>query len=154
MKKIMNSVLILFAVFLFSSCLNSGLEDLPEYSDALISSVSRVEHRYISDEVSNASGQPIVKFATLTHKSNIDKEAGTVLITVTVPDGFPTAQKSKISTKALVVSLNLSTAARIAPIEGSAALGVPADWSKANKYRVTAADGTKKDWSVSLTFTE
>ena len=48
--------------------------------------VQRVEYRYISDEVSNASGQQIVKKVEL-GRSNIviDKEASTVSLDVSVP---------------------------------------------------------------------
>lgn len=44
----------------------------------------------------------------------------------------------------VVVSLNISTAAMIQPIDGAAVLGKPGDWSKPNKYEITAADGSKR----------
>ena len=78
MKKLVNTLFLLCAVISLSSCLKSGLEDLPEYEDAEILSVHRVEYRFISQDVSNASGQPIVKFATLTHRGTVNKEEGTV----------------------------------------------------------------------------
>lgn len=59
-------LLFLSILFTLSSCLTGGLEDLPEFEENEISGVQRVEYRYISDEVSNASGQQIVK------KSNLD----------------------------------------------------------------------------------
>lgn len=151
MKKILNILWMLLAAFLFSSCLKSGLEDLPEYGDADILSVSKVEYRYISEEIAPSSGQQLVKNATLSHKAEVDKEAGTVSITVTVPGSFPQGELASLSAKELVLSLNLSSAARITPLNGSAALGVPADWSKTNSYSVMAADGTKKNWEITLT---
>ena len=54
-------LLFLSILFTLSSCLTGGLEDLPEFEENEISGVQRVEYRYISDEVSNASGQQIVK---------------------------------------------------------------------------------------------
>lgn len=154
MKKIINSLFMLLLMCSFSSCLHSGLEDLPEFSDAFISSASRVEYRYISDEISPASGQPIVKFASLSQTSTANKDSGTLIITVTVPGGFPPAELQNLTDENLTVSLNISTAARIVPIEGAAALGVPADWSKPNRYVVTAADGTKKEWIITLNLTK
>ena len=50
-------LLFLSILFTLSSCLTGGLEDLPEFEENEISGVQRVEYRYISDEVSNASGQ-------------------------------------------------------------------------------------------------
>lgn len=50
----------------------------------------------------------------------------------------------------VVVIFQLSTAARCEPIEGAPALGVPGDWTKPNKYKVTAADGTTKIWTVTI----
>ena len=44
--------------------------------------------------------------------------------------------------------MDLSTAARITPLNGAPKLGNPGDFSaKEFKYQVTAADGTKKEWT-------
>ncbi|MEG0468180.1 MAG: hypothetical protein RR551_07875, partial [Mucinivorans sp.] len=44
----------------------------------------------------------------------------------------------------------LSTAARIIPLNGSPVLGVPGDWTKPNKYEVTAANGSKSVWTITV----
>lgn len=150
MKKVLYSLYLLLTVLLLSSCFKSGLEDLPAFGDADILSVSKVEYRYISDEIAPSNGQQLVKNVTLSHDAELDNENATVLIKVTVPDNFPQAELSNLSTSALVVSLNISTAARIIPFEGSATLGLPADWSKANKYQIVAADGSQKEWTISV----
>lgn len=150
MKKVLYSLCLLLTALSLSSCFKSGLEDLPAFSDANILSVSRVEYRYVSDETSPSSGQQLVKNVTLSHSAAVSNENATLTITVNVPDNFPQAELPNLSASALVVSLNISTAARIAPIEGSATLGIPADWSKANKYMITAADGTQKEWTITL----
>lgn len=154
MKKVLYSLYLLCTVVLLSSCFKSGLEDLPAFGDADILSVSKVEYRYISDEIAPSSGQPLVKNVTLSHDAKLDNESATVAITVRVPDNFPQAELSNLSASALVVSLNLSTAARITPLGGSADLGFPADWSKENKYQVVAANGNKKEWTISLVLTK
>ena len=46
------------------------------------------------------------------------------------------------------VAVTISTAATIKPINGAPKLGVPGDWTKDNQYEVTAADGTKKVWTI------
>ena len=45
MKKILYCLTLVFSALLFSSCLKGGLEDLPEYEDAEITSVSAVRYR-------------------------------------------------------------------------------------------------------------
>ena len=47
-----------------------------------------------------------------------------------------------------MVAVTISTAATIKPINGAPKLGVPGDWTKDNQYEVTAADGTKKVWTI------
>lgn len=148
-------LLFLSILFTLSSCLTGGLEDLPEFEENEISGVQRVEYRYISDEVSNASGQQIVKKVEL-GRSNIviDKEASTVSLDVSVPDAnegsFPASEWEKCSVNNIGVMVTLSTAARITPKEGSPALGVPGDWSKPNKYLVTAANGEQREWTITI----
>lgn len=151
MKKILYSALIVMFMVSFTSCLKNDLEDLPEYKDANITSVSAMIYRYISDEKSPASDQYIVKEVNLTYDSDIDKDLKTVDITASIPANFPEAEKNNLSKSNVVVIVSLSTAARIQPIDGSPKLGVPGDWSKSNKYKVLAADGTEKIWTITLT---
>ena len=47
-----------------------------------------------------------------------------------------------------MVAVTISTAAIIKPIGDAPKLGVPGDWTKDNQYEVTAADGTKKTWTI------
>ncbi|MCS2665428.1 hypothetical protein NXV45_17015 [Phocaeicola vulgatus] len=46
--------------------------------------------------------------------------------------------------------MTVSTAARITPIEGSAALGSPDDWSTERKFSVKAANGNTKIWTIKI----
>ena len=48
----------------------------------------------------------------------------------------------------MVVYVTISTAATMKPINGAPELGVPADWTADHQYEVTAADGTKKTWTI------
>ena len=64
---------------------------------------------------------------------------------------FTEAERAKVSLSNLVVYVNVSTAARVTPLDGSPKFGVPADWTREHKYSVMAADGTKKIWTVKVT---
>lgn len=148
-------ILALFSLVAFSSCLKAGLEDLPEFEDKDISSVPRVEYRFVGDRTSPASNQKIVETVTLnqTPAAVINKDNGTVKISVTVPAAtniFTQTHRDACSSKNVVVSVGISTAARIVPTDGAPQLGVPGDWSKPNKYIVTAADGSTKAWTIEI----
>lgn len=146
----------LFLSFLFismTSCLKSGLDDLPEFEENDITGVQKVEYRYVSDEVSPASGQKITKYVSLTKSQTIDKAAKTVKISVTVPASsasFPEAEHAKCSKSNIAVMISVSTAARVTPIGDAPKLGAPGDWSKANRYSVVAANGAKAEWTVEV----
>lgn len=149
MKKIVYLLLTLLMVS-FSSCLTSGLDELALYEDADITSVSAVRYRYISSDISPASGQKIVKEVNLTYTSVIDSESKIVRITVKKPSNFPASELANLSTSNLMVAVAISTAARLFPQNGSPTLGVPGDWSKANLYTVEAANGAKKNWTIEV----
>lgn len=151
-------IYILLAVMTVSvtSCLKKNLEDLPEFEENDITGINRVEYRFISDEISNASGQNIVKFVNLPIKGTpaINNENKTVSFEVNVPaanTSFTEAERNKVSLSNLTVIVNLSTAARIFPIGDAPKLGVPGDWSKPNKYRVEAANGNSAEWTIQVT---
>lgn len=138
-----------------SSCLKSGLDDLPEFEDNDITAVPRVEYRFISDDISKASNQNIVKYVTLTiNNTQIDKNAKKVVIEVTVPPAdtnFSVEERNRVDKSNLVVIVSVSTAAKVIPIDGSPRLGVPGDWSKPNKYIVEAANGDTAEWIIEVT---
>lgn len=150
MKRYVYTILTLLVLLTFTSCLKGGLEDFPLYEDADITSVSAIRHRYYTDEKSPASGELIVREADLSYDVDIDSEAATVNISVSVPSNFPGEELDKVSVNNLVVVVSISTAARIFPLEGSPYLGVPGNWSKTNSYLVQAADGTEKIWKITV----
>jgi len=151
MKKVIYNLFLMMTMISFSSCLTSGLDDLPVYEEAEITSVSAVRYRYISDEISPATGQNIVKEVNMTYTSEINTEAATVKISVTTPENFPTSELNNLSTSAnLLVSVGLSTAARLTATNDSPDLGKPGDWSKPNTYTVEAASGKKKNWTIEI----
>lgn len=151
MKKISILTLLIAAVFCLSSCLRYNLEELPAFSDADISGINTVQYRYFSDDIVPITGEKMVKYVTLNYSNTkIDKAAATCSFDVSAPSNFPAERLSDLSLNKLVVVVQLSTAARCEPMDGSTAFGVPGDWSKPNKYKITAADGSSKIWTVSV----
>ena len=150
--------IVLLAGLLSVSCLKHGLEDLETYTGNDIESVPGIYFRYYSDETHPANGEQVIKQAALTvANTEIDAEAGTVVCSVGIPSGFPQDQLYNVSLgyapgdkKSVIVTLRISTAATIKPLDGAPELGTPGDWSKPNRYLVTAANGDTKEWTVSL----
>ncbi|RHO74400.1 hypothetical protein DW083_03200 [Parabacteroides sp. AF48-14] len=147
-------LLFLFILSAFTSCLTGGMNDLPEFEENDITGIYRVEYRYISDDVNPASGEKNVVKVEL-GKSNIviDDQAGTISFDVSVPaagGSFPAAEREKCTVNNIGVMVSISTAARLSPVGESPVLGIPGDWSKPNKYIVTAANGAQKEWTISV----
>lgn len=131
--KILKTLLVSLLALTFSSCLEQGLEYLPEYEDADITSVSAVRYSYITDEKHPASNENIVKDVDLQYESDIDSDKNMVRIAASKPVNFPAEQEKNLSKSNLVVIVSISTAARLTPTEGSPKLGLPADWTKAHQ---------------------
>lgn len=153
MKKYMKYFVAMFMAVICSSCLESGLEELDVYEGNDITSVAAVYHRYYTSDIQNASGEQSVRQTSMRIVSqNSSAETATCTLEVSDPSNLPEAEKGKVKASNLVVVVNISTAAVIRPVEGSPSFGVPGDWSKPNKYIVTAANGKEKEWTVNLTY--
>ena len=125
-------LLLLMCVPIISSC---SKEDLPAYEEAEITKVGAY-HRFYSGDKDAITGENIVA----------------AVFTIPAAGGkFTEAERAKVSLSNLVVYVNVSTAARVTPLDGSPKFGVPADWTREHKYSVMAADGTKKIWTVKVT---
>lgn len=89
----------------------------------------------------------------LDRTNDIDSDNGIATAVFTIPAAggkFTEAERAKVSLNNLVVYVNISTAARVTPLDGSPKFGVPADWTQEHKYSVMAADGTKKIWTIKV----
>jgi len=151
MKSIKHIIIAAVVALACSSCLEYNLKTLDVYEGADITS-AYVYYRYVDNSKTfPLSGANAVKQSTLSVKSSIDASARTCNITASLPSNFPEAEKSKISASQLVVAVQISTAAVITPSGNSPALGTPADWSSPHTYVVEAADGTQKEWTISVT---
>lgn len=151
MKKFFNILVVMFLTIFSTSCIKHDLEDLDIYSGNDIVSVQGIYWRWIEDEKNPGSNENKISQKSLSvNDTNIDKENATADIKFQIPSNFPKDQISKLTAAKLVVILNISPASVIEPVEGAPKLGVPGDWTKSNKYKVTAADGSSKVWTVTV----
>lgn len=142
-------MLLLMCMPLIASC---SKEDLPAYEEAEITKVGAY-HRFYSGDKDALTGENIVAEKELDRTNDIDSDNGiaTAVFTIPAAEGkFTEAERSKVSLNNLVVYVNISTAARVTPLDGSPKFGVPAYWTQEHKYSVMAADGTKKIWTIKV----
>jgi hypothetical protein len=148
MRKIYLILILLGAVV--SSCLKSGLEDLPAYNLTKITSFN-MEYRF---EAKNANGVSYVEVVTLPTTVQIDVANNKVTVTPSLPAAnsvFTVAERKKVNMTNIIGYCSLETAASIKSVGNSPQLGVPGDWTAERKYLVTAADGkTTQEWTIKV----
>lgn len=147
MKRVYLTILLMLPLML-TSCLKSGLEDIEVFHDADITSI-RALYYYYDTEVSATGSQLFSKGNISRADVTIDTDAATIVVGEATPAA---ANIDQFDATKVVMMLNISTAATIEPVDGSAVLGVEADWTagKVNQYKVIAADGTTKIWSITI----
>ncbi len=145
MKKILNIALLLMWATLVSSCLTAGLDDQPAYEEADITNVN-FEYRWWDQDAAQ------MRVVTLNTKRETTGEVINCTITVPAASGtFTEAIRNGVSLSKLIAYMDISTAARIKPLNGAPALGEWADFSaKEFSYLVTAANGTQKEWTIKI----
>lgn len=146
MKKLLNIMAALLLAVLATSCLESGLEDLDTYTDCDITS-GEIYWRYYGTDKIPGSGEVQVKQVRLARAIEVDNDNNTLYIRYTTSN-IPEAERGNFTESKAVVAVTISTAAIIKPVGDAPQLGVPGDWTKDNKYEVTAANGTKKTWTI------
>lgn len=153
MKKISLSTLkwvfMLICMPLLAAC---SWEDLPAYEEAEISAV-QLYHRWASTDKDPITGEPVVKEKRLNCSSAVDTENAVIKVTVEVPAAggdFTEAVRNQVALNKLWGQVTVSTAARITPINGTANLGTPDDWTQDRKFSVKAANGNTKIWTIKV----
>lgn len=130
-------------------------EKLPAYEEAEITGASFYYRWKSTTDKDPITGEPMVREQRLSiPDGNIDSETGTVTLTLALPAAnatFTEAVRNSVSLNNVVGQVSLSTAARIAPADGGKVLGVPDDWTKPHTFIVTAANGTTKKWTITVT---
>ncbi len=147
-------IMLVLITFGLTSCLKSNLDDLPAFEENFITDV-KFDFRYKDVNDVWVDGQPIVKVVSLSVGNKvIDKTSGTITCTLTVPAAsgpFTADIRNQVSLTSIVGKFNISTGASISPLSGAPVLGAPGDFSAARQYIVTAANGTPKTWTVTIT---
>ena len=146
MKKFFNIIAALLLAVVSTSCLDSGLEELDTYKDCDITG-GEIYWRYYGTNVIPGSGEVEVKQVRLARALEQNLETNTFYIRYTTTN-IPEAERGNFTEAKAVVAVTISTAAVMKPIGDAPKLGVPGDWTKDNQYEVTAADGTKKVWTI------
>lgn len=148
--KIKWAVILMCLPFIMTSC----WEDLPTYDGADITKVG-FYHRFAGPDKDQLTGEPIMVERELTCEYTIDNDNATVNAKVTVPEAtgsFTETERNNVQQNKLWGYVNLSTAARISPIDGSKPLGTTADdWTQERRFRVKAANGDTKIWTIRIT---
>lgn len=141
-------LLLLFCLPLLTAC----WEDLPAYDGANITKAS-FYHRFAGPNKDQLTGEPIMVERELTCTSTIDTTAATVDVAVVVPvaqGSFTEEERAKVTQSKLWGYVQLSTAARIFPESGTQPLGSADDWTKEHKFKVQAANGNTKIWTIRI----
>lgn len=142
-------LLLLVCLPLLASC----WEDLPAYDGADITKAS-FYYRFAGPNKDALTNEPIMVEKELQCKSTIDTVTAVVSVDVVVPEAqgtFTEEERAKVTQSKLWGYVTLSTAARIFPESGTNALGTADDWTKEHKFKVVAANGKTKVWTVKIT---
>lgn len=86
-------------------------------------------------------------------EKGIDAAAGTINIALDIPSANPTfsgKERTNVKLNRLWPYFNISTAATVKGINGTANPGNVTDCTKPLQYEVTAADGQKKVWKINI----
>ncbi|SDC98321.1 DUF5018-related domain-containing protein [Niabella drilacis] len=157
MKKVVYLIWISCIAMGASSCLKAGLDkDLPKFKDAMMTDVF-MEYLY---ESPGSGGSPVVRAVSMSlsgkqfkKKEDSGAASDSAIFIVTVPaasGSFTTEERAKVTTANLSFMCNISTAATMVPVDGAPKPGVPGDFSQARRYRITAADGSSREWVVRI----
>lgn len=142
------SLLIAVCLPLLTAC----WKDLPAYEEAEITKVG-FYHRFPGPNIDSMTQEPIMIEKELSCKYDINSEEAVIKVKVTVPPAngvFTEIERDKVKQSALWGYVNLSTAARIAPLKEAKPLGTKDDWTKEHDFVVKAANGKVKTWTIQI----
>lgn len=152
MKNIFKFAMLCMLPVFFGSCLK---KDLPEVTNSSLNNITdfRLLYKYQDTIVDNA-GTPNENTRIVVNTVQLDGtvtiSGNTVNVTPGFPSGFPQSEKPKVTLTHIWGVAYIPDAATIAPLNGAPELGTPGDYSSPVTYRVTAADGSTQDWTISV----
>lgn len=154
MKTIVNLFAIVCLGVIGTSCLkddlggsfNSSLAEMTDFRLHFKWQDTTVDKQRTNEEFTRIT----IKVVQMNYTKKVDAAARTLQITPSFPSDFPIKYKRKASLTYLWGVAYISSAATIAPLNGSPRLGTPGDYSKPVSYEITAANGNKKTWTITV----
>lgn len=148
MKKVYYTLLLLVLVFLNTSCLKAGLDELETYDLNDITNV-RFEYRWW-DETDKR-----MRVQEMEVEKTFDNDKKIIQCSIVVPDAsntFSTEIRNNVSLRTLAINVDASTASRITPLNGAPTMGVfPSDFSSGEfQYAVMAGNGDIANWTIKI----
>lgn len=151
--KMINKLSWLFCILTMFGLSSCSWAELDAFEDANIENVA-FYYRYASPtDKDPITGEPMIRNTQITTSNvSINADAGTVTLELSAnPANFPESVYAAMGLNNVVGTVTLSTAARIAKSDGHKDLGLPDDWTSPHSFVVTAANGTKKNWTITVT---
>lgn len=152
--KILKNIKWLLLIALAPVLASCSWEELPAYEDANIDNAAFYYRFYDPTAKDPITGEAMVRNVPLTTSASSDADAGTVSVSITVPEtnfaSFPGIYE-QVSLSNLVGTITVSTAARVEVADNHKVLGVPDDWTEPHAVIVKAANGTTKKWTITVT---
>lgn len=141
--------MLLGCMLLFTSCLESGLDDIENSDLCAISSIT-MEYRWISQ---NANGYDQLSRQQMTLSRNTPDENNVIRFSVTVPPtsaSFPKEVRKGVKLDGLYLISVISSSAKIKPLGDAPVLGKPGSFEvgKEYQYKVTAANGKEAVYTI------
>jgi len=144
-KNIVFLICMIFALFLSQSCLKLGLDEVPNSPDAEIKNFY-FEYRWEDTDLGE-----LKVFQMQTANEIGDAE---IICDITVPPAqgvFSTEIRNNVALNNLIGYCNISSGATIMLMGDSPKLGEIGDFSSKNvTYKVIAANGTEKTWTINI----
>lgn len=155
MKKILIHTLLIASIISFSGCLK---DDLPETKSSGQKEITGFdfEHRWTYTEEVKKNGvvvetrqlTAVAKLNNVIKVTKRDDGKDTVYCKLSIPTTVPIDELNNVKISKIWAYAAISDAAIITPLSGSPILGIPGDFTKPVSYKVTAADGSSKDYTV------
>jgi len=139
----------LFGLMALTSCLNSNLPDYPEFD---LNEVTKVYFEYRWPGTNTEFGSPVVSTQALIASQTIKNDS--VFLSLQVPaanSAFRDTVKAKVTVSNIWCYADISTASTIKPMGDAPTLGFAGDFSVPRQYKVTAANGDTRIWTIVVT---
>lgn len=147
-----------FSIISFSGCLKEGLPVTKNSNQKTITGFD-FEYRWLSQDTVKSNGvvveirqlSSVVKLTNTIKITNRTDGNDTVYCKPAIPSSIPTKQRVNVKLTNIWAYAAIPNAAIITAINNSPVLGTSGDFSKPAFYKVTAADGSSKTYTIIVT---